>query len=68
MSHICLYYPGNADEQPALFCGDTLFNAGVGRCDFGGEPKILHKTFEDHISRLLIMFEFFLAMTTLRTI
>lgn len=49
MSHICLYFPGNADEQPALFCGDTLFNAGVGRCDFGGEPKILHKTFEDHI-------------------
>lgn len=49
MSHICLYYPGSADEQPALFCGDTLFNAGVGRCDFGGEPKILHKTFEDHI-------------------
>ena len=49
MSHICLYYPGNANEQPALFCGDTLFNAGVGRCDFGGEPKILHKTFEDHI-------------------
>ena len=37
------------DEQPALFCGDTLFNAGVGRCDFGGEPKILYKTFEDHI-------------------
>ena len=31
MSHICLYFPGNADEQPALFCGDTLFNAGVGR-------------------------------------
>jgi len=49
MSHICLYYPGNANERPALFCGDTLFNAGVGRCDFGGEPKILHKTFEDHI-------------------
>ncbi len=49
MSHICLYFPGSADEQPALFCGDTLFNAGVGRCDFGGEPKILHKTFEDHI-------------------
>jgi hydroxyacylglutathione hydrolase len=37
------------DEQPALFCGDTLFNAGVGRCDFGGEPKILHKTFEEQI-------------------
>ena len=52
MSHICLYFPGNANEQPALFCGDTLFNAGVGRCDFGGEPKILHKTFEDHIFTL----------------
>ncbi|MDC1110005.1 MBL fold metallo-hydrolase [Gammaproteobacteria bacterium] len=49
MSHICLYFSGNVEEQPALFCGDTLFNAGVGRCDFGGEPKILHKTFEDQI-------------------
>jgi hydroxyacylglutathione hydrolase len=49
MSHICLYFLGNVDEQPALFCGDTLFNAGVGRCDFGGEPKILHKTFEEQI-------------------
>lgn len=49
MSHICLYFAGNDNEQPALFCGDTLFNAGVGRCDFGGEPKTLHKTFEDQI-------------------
>ena len=49
MSHICLFFPGSADEKPALFCGDTLFNAGVGRCDFGGEPKTLHKTFEDQI-------------------
>ena len=49
MSHICLYFQGSDEEQPALFCGDTLFNAGVGRCDFGGEPKILHKTFEDQI-------------------
>ena len=49
MSHICLYFVGNNYEKPALFCGDTLFNAGVGRCDFGGEPKTLHKTFEDQI-------------------
>ena len=49
MSHICLYFQGNEHEEPALFCGDTLFNAGVGRCDFGGEPKALHKTFEDQI-------------------
>ena len=49
MSHICLYYDGSDSEMPALFCGDTLFNAGVGRCDFGGEPSILHKTFEEQI-------------------
>jgi len=36
MSHICLFYAGNTNEAPALFCGDTLFNAGVGRCDLGG--------------------------------
>jgi hydroxyacylglutathione hydrolase len=49
MSHICLYFAGNLDEKPALFCGDTLFNAGVGRCDFGGAPKILYKTFAEQI-------------------
>ena len=31
MSHICLYFPGSADEQPALFCGDTLFAGGCVR-------------------------------------
>jgi len=49
MSHICLYFAGGAAESPALFCGDTLFNAGVGRCDDGGEPKRLHQTFVDQI-------------------
>ena len=49
MSHICLYFLGTSDEMPALFCGDTLFNAGVGRCDFGGDPKTLYKTFEEQI-------------------
>ena len=49
MSHICLYFSGSKTAQPALFCGDTLFNAGVGRCDFGGEPKLLHQTFADQI-------------------
>ena len=49
MSHICLYFQGNEAEKPALFCGDTLFNAGVGRCDFGGAPGVLHQTFVDHI-------------------
>ncbi len=49
MSHICLYFEGNASEAPALFCGDTLFNAGVGRCDFGGEPNLMYQTFADQI-------------------
>ncbi len=49
MSHICLYFSGAEAEKPALFCGDTLFNAGVGRCDSGGEPKVLHQTFVDLI-------------------
>ena len=49
MSHICLYFEGNDSNKPALFCGDTLFNAGVGRCDFGGDPIIMHQTFEEQI-------------------
>ena len=49
MSHICLFFPGSDAASPALFCGDTLFNAGVGRCDLGGEPRLLHQTFEDQI-------------------
>lgn len=49
MSHICLYFEGDDTNKPALFCGDTLFNAGVGRCDFGGDPIIMHQTFEEQI-------------------
>ncbi|MBM87020.1 MAG: hydroxyacylglutathione hydrolase [Gammaproteobacteria bacterium] len=49
MSHICLYFSGSDAEKPALFCGDTLFNAGVGRCDFGGDPEVLYNTFVEQI-------------------
>lgn len=56
MSHICLFFAGSEIEEPALFCGDTLFNAGVGRCDFGGAPDVLYDTFveqffplDDHV-------------------
>lgn len=52
MSHICLYFDGTDSEQPAFFCGDTLFNAGVGRCDFGGDPEVLYKTFAEQIFTL----------------
>jgi len=42
MSHICLRAHG---DVPALFCGDTLFNAGAGNCHNGGHPSELYDTF-----------------------
>jgi hydroxyacylglutathione hydrolase len=49
MSHVCLL---SHTEQPALFCGDTLFNAGAGNCHHGGHPEALYRTFADQLARL----------------
>ena len=49
MSHICLL---SKTEQPALFSGDTLFNAGAGNCHNGGHPEELYATFEGQLERL----------------
>jgi hydroxyacylglutathione hydrolase len=49
MTHVCLFAHA---EQPALFCGDTLFNAGVGNCHNGGDPARLYETFATQIARL----------------
>jgi hydroxyacylglutathione hydrolase len=49
MAHICLL--GHAD-QPALFSGDTLFNAGAGNCHGGGHPEALYETFASQLARL----------------
>jgi hydroxyacylglutathione hydrolase len=49
MSHVCLF--AHADK-PALFSGDTLFNAGVGNCHNGGDPVALYETFATRIARL----------------
>ena len=49
MSHVCLL---SRSEQPALFCGDTLFNAGAGNCHSGGHPVELYKTFSEQLARL----------------
>lgn len=49
MSHLCLL--AHADT-PALFCGDTLFNAGVGNCSHGGDPNVLYETFATQIRDL----------------
>ncbi len=48
-SHICLLSNGH---NPALFCGDTMFNAGVGHCKLGGDPDKLYDTFARQLSLL----------------
>ena len=47
-SHVCLLSQG---EKPALFCGDTLFNAGVGHCR-SGDPNLLFDSVLGQIARL----------------
>ena len=49
MSHICLL---SRTEQPALFSGDTLFNAGAGNCHNGGHPEELYDTFVTQLESL----------------
>ena len=49
MSHVCLLAHA---AGPALFCGDTLFNAGVGNCHNGGHPAALYETFANQLAKL----------------
>ena len=49
MCHICLL---SHTDQPGLFSGDTLFNAGAGNCHNGGHPLELFETFEKQLSAL----------------
>jgi hydroxyacylglutathione hydrolase len=49
MHHICLF--ANSDN-PALFSGDTLFNAGAGNCHNGGHPNELYHTFVEQLECL----------------
>jgi hydroxyacylglutathione hydrolase len=49
MSHICLL---SRTETPALFCGDTMFNAGAGNCHNGGHPEALFDTFTAQLAKL----------------
>ena len=49
MCHICLRSHG---DQPTLFSGDTLFNAGAGNCHNGGDPNAMYATFATQLSRL----------------
>ena len=49
MCHICLR---SHTDRPALFSGDTLFNAGAGNCHNGGNAEVLYATFVDQLARL----------------
>ena len=49
MCHICLL---SHTDQPGLFSGDTLFNAGAGNCHNGGHPEELYDTFERQLETL----------------
>ena len=49
MSHVCIL---SHTDTPALFCGDTLFNAGAGNCHSTGRPDLLYDTFVTQLARL----------------
>ena len=49
MCHICLL---SHTDEPALFSGDTLFNAGAGNCHNGGNLKSLYQTFSRQLNAL----------------
>ena len=49
MCHICLR---SHTEQPALFSGDTLFNAGAGNCHNGGNAEVLYASFAEQLGKL----------------
>ena len=49
LAHLCLFAH---TQEPALFCGDTLFNAGAGNCHSSGRPDLLYETFVGQLARL----------------
>lgn len=49
LCHICLFAH---TETPALFSGDTLFNAGAGNVHHGGNLDALFDTFSQQLARL----------------
>ena len=49
MCHICLR---SHTDTPALFSGDTLFNAGAGNCHNGGNAEDLYASFAEQLAKL----------------
>ena len=50
-AHLCFLLI-QADQPIAVFTGDTLFNAGVGNCHNGGDPKIMYETISEQFHTL----------------
>ncbi|MEO7852202.1 MAG: hydroxyacylglutathione hydrolase [Rubrivivax sp.] len=49
LCHICLR---SHTDTPALFSGDTLFNAGAGNCHNGGDVALMYSTFAEQLEQL----------------
>ncbi|KQP19998.1 hydroxyacylglutathione hydrolase [Pseudorhodoferax sp. Leaf267] len=49
LCHVCLFAH---TDQPALFSGDTLFNAGAGNVHNGGDVNQLYDTFTRQLAQL----------------
>jgi len=49
MAHVCLVSEIGA---PALFCGDTLFNASAGNCKYGGDVDQMYNTYVSQLFKL----------------
>lgn len=49
MAHVCLL---SEIGEPALFSGDTLFNANAGNCLYGGNVREMYKTFVYQLAKL----------------
>jgi len=52
MCHICLRAHARGSTKPAIFSGDTLFNAGAGNCHNGGDAGLLYETFAKQLAQL----------------
>ncbi|MGB0455245.1 MAG: hydroxyacylglutathione hydrolase [Bacteriovoracaceae bacterium] len=52
MGHVSLGVLSDQGEIQDLFCGDTLFNAGVGNCHNGGNPDVLYETYRSFFKAL----------------
>ncbi len=53
-----VYTPGHTQKHISLmlgehcFCGDMLFNAGIGNCKNGGDPETMYETYKSFFHRL----------------